>query len=197
MNIPTVDEIQKFSRLEDIHGASQSTGRSYVCPYTIITELTPSETELWVEAMVTEGILSKDDDMILKVALTDEGKNLIRDGISKRQNPSVFRKVTRERLLEWVHERSSGESDYVEVNMDTQESWFYGREISLSDLETAALYLAHHGLASVKGSEEEPPLLVALTEQGRECVASSGGDAKECLTTVSYEDEQYPSHVSI
>lgn len=167
MHIPSLDEIRKFSLLEDIHGASLSAGRTFVCPYNVLTGLMPSETDEYVGALIEEGLLRKDDDVILKVALTDEGKALIHYGTYMRQTPSVFRGVVRERLLAWVAEHSENEEDYIEVGMDNRESWYYGREITMSDLESAAAHLEQHGLLSCKKNDDGPALLLSITESGK------------------------------
>jgi hypothetical protein len=167
MNVPSLDDIRKFTILEDIHGTSVSEGRTFVCPYKALAGMTPAEAEEWVDGMVSEGLLHRDDDMNLKVTLTAEAREMLIEGTAKRYSPSVFRGVVRERLLKWVAEHSTGEDDYVEVEMDEQERWYYGREITVSDLESAAEHLKQHDLIDCKSTDDNHLPLISITESGR------------------------------
>lgn len=179
MRIPSADEIKRFAFLEDILAACTGTGTSFVCPYHVSTGLSPIETDSMVDEMMMRGFLHRDDDMTLKVGLTADGKQHLQNGFCERQNRSIFKEVVRERLLEWVNEHSSnGES--VEVDLNTQERWFYGREITNSDLEMAARALEHHHLLSYERSEPDA-LSVTLSDEGRKCATNFGGELEAYL----------------
>jgi len=184
MHISSADEIKKFTFLEDLHGTSTNTGSSLVCPYNMTSGLTPDETNLLVAEMLLNGLLYRSDDMTLKVGLTDEGKIFLQDGFCKRQDRIAFKKTVSERLLRWSN-MNVEEGETIEVSMSSEELWFYGRVITLSDLEMAARDLEHHGLIYHEQSEPSRSFLVTLTAEGRECATSFGHDVDAYLQSKS------------
>lgn len=175
MSISTAEEIKNFSFLEQVNSEMSSSGRSFVCPYNALQEVPEDEVSSWVEEMLSEGMLHRDDDVTLKVGVTYQGKQYLQNGFCQRQNLTILRGVVKERLLQWTY-ANSHVGKPVPPSLSSEELWFYGRTITASDLERAARDLSHHGLISIQWSGEDNDLMVGILDEGKQCVELFDGD---------------------
>lgn len=204
MTLPSAHDIRDFKALEAISQApfTISGGGGFLDPYDVIEHLFPDRTSAkdWVNDKIGRDYLVKMHKM-LRVRLSEKGRAALSEASAKRDDTVAFKREMRYRLLKWSYERSHGGYSKQRVTVSDDAFWFYGREVSLSDLAEAAEYLAKHGLLdyfpkrALSGNVHL--LTVALTVDGEECVLDKGGDIVAYLETKRKLAQRYGNTFNI
>jgi hypothetical protein len=179
MAIALPDTIRNFDSLHDLYQEQESAEGNFVDPTTVLASRFSNYEAIvnWAHGMVERGYLEEISTLsTFEVVLTSEGRSIVQEGISRRSDASLYRDTVRRRLLKWAYEHSTGASDKADVDFTAEESWFYGRVISIDDLGRAAVELEKHNLVTQKPletwGEGLVKLLVGITIEGQECVRS-------------------------
>lgn len=173
MSTTSNDEIRNFSGLENLYNMTSGVETEF-SPEEVCPDLEPQELDDWVEDMEMRGLIKDEGSMPKLISLSRDGRQFVQKGISKREDTVKFRSVVRQRLLKWTDQRSKSSDDKYTVELDDNESWFFGRWISGDDLVRAAEELAIKGFIRQKKLEvwdpDTPPIiLVSITAKGQEC----------------------------
>lgn len=186
MSFPSQKHIQNFQGLELIHTVAADTSN----PQSVdkaLSKIIPDRGKRvdWLHDMKIAGYLDPGETLADDWRLSDEGENLITEGIAARESPSAFKSAMRERVLSWAYARSAGPDDMHDVDEKANHFWFYGRDIKLDDLSSAAQYLEGVGLVTARslGSASTDVLFVAvgITAAGQDCVEEYEGNLRDYI----------------
>lgn len=185
MGQPTLKQILDFTALEKIQQHPPA-HHDLVKASDALADLFETETSSrnWVQDMIRNGLLSSMKDTRY-VRLSSTGEQLVESLQLQRDDRSKFKQEICSRLLNWANNNSRGDDDLQDVDPDVgSDFWYYGRVITLDDIESAARYLKSKGLLNYTSEvyhDEVIEVMVGITTDGQECCDESDGDIKQHL----------------